>query len=283
MFESVEAIMYKHTVETSLKTIYVEGPSDLIFYNKCFQSIGICNVSICDISTVCTGNLDFKIHNLDPKSNRDKVIVFINETHIKNKLKFPLGIVDSDFDHVIGNSVSSKGLYATDTSCAEAYFWDKKSFIELFDRITKGLFCKNLGNIARALNSIFALRLVNREFCVTMSGNWIDKFEPTTGFKYKEYAKNIIIRDGRAKEIDTAIFCQKIDDVLEAIKETHIAINGHDMVDLLCHLVNKGQNKNIIKDPTILLDFIYSTDCYSSIVANPMFLSLKGQMSTAAK
>ena len=274
MFESVEAIAFKHRAEPSLKTVYVEGPTDIVFYKKCLSVLKLNKVSICDIKTVDTTKLDFETFHLDHKSNRDKVIRFICEIRSKHGLTMPVGVIDADFDHVKGVCHGFEGVYATDFSCAEAYFWEREAFVEFLDRVTKNQFTKHSDIIGNSLNAIFALRLVNLEYKVEMSGTWLDKFSLKGGFLHKDYSRNIIIRSGRAKEINIGNFCDRVDTVIASIERHQIAINGHDMADLLCNIMNLGKKVKSIQDPSLLLDILYSLDCYPDIVKMPMFKAL---------
>lgn len=280
MRENIPTIAYKYKTEPSLKTVYVEGPADLVFYRKCFSALNINTVAICDIATVDTSTLDFKSLDLDPKSNRDKVCAFIYEINSKYGLSVPLGIIDGDFDHVLQKQLHYKGVHVTDASCAEAYFWERPAFVDFFDRITKNQFSKHSNIVGGSLNSLFALRLVNREYCVEMTGNWLDKFSLENSFNYRDYVRNIIIRAERTKEISIDEFCSKIEIVIDKIPSHHVAINGHDMVDLICHLINRFNNKKSITDPSILLQMIYSLECYPEITSMPMFNRLSEELNS---
>lgn len=76
--------------------LVVEGESDERFFNKLLDH------SVCKAISIC-----------DERSNKEEVIRFIDKKN-KDKLKGFLGIVDADFDHILGRTDLPENIIMTD-------------------------------------------------------------------------------------------------------------------------------------------------------------------------
>jgi len=159
MHESTKSILVKHQIKTTLRTIYVEGPTDLVFYRKCLQALNVDNVRIFDISTVDLSDFPYNDHRLDFRQNRDKVRA-LGFCLDRGSLKNVAGVIDADFDILNGEASISPNVYSTDVSCAEAYFWNTSAFIDFLNLVTKGKVADKISILGDALNGIFSVRLV---------------------------------------------------------------------------------------------------------------------------
>lgn len=273
MQESTEAITLKHRVEPSLRTIYVEGPTDQTFYQQCLTKLNILGVHVFDISMADLTSFPFHNYGLDPRENRDKVIALSLLSH-QNGLANLNGIIDADFDHIQYNILRFPNIFRTDGSCAEAYFWDTDGFNRFLSTTTKKKLSGKIGILADALNAMFSIRLVNRKYMIPHI-DWIKYFDITTGFNHSEYIKNFIIRARKSKEIDYREYTQCVNYLISQIHAKHVAINGHDLIDLVIHVINDCNNRKCICDSDVLQSMLYSLDCYDEIVQCEMFKRLQ--------
>lgn len=269
MQESISAVLYKHTVEAIL-SIYVEGPTDLVFFRKCLEKLKIDNICLFDVSIIDFEKFPFAENDLDYRQNRDKVIALgIRAT--TNDLKNLCGIIDADFAHISGECISVRNIFSTDTSCSEAYFWGKAKFIEFISDISRGKLSPHIPIIGKALNSMFAVRLVNRKYKIQILSDWVKYVDVEAGFKHEEYCKNMINRARMARQVKWQDFSLEVETVIKSILNEHVAINGHDMMEILIHYIDLVRNKKCFHDEDCLQTVIYQLECYNEIVSSPLF------------
>lgn len=252
----MEILKKKHTeivalykLETNIKDIYVEGPTDKFFLESYLKnkngSRKIFQVEVIDFSQLD----DAYYEGYDKTLNKIKVAILSKLLCDKAPESETKCIVDKDFDDFI-KSIQNDKLLKTDFSCLESYLFCE----EVLDKFLK-IGINNfpfeatfiLSELALVLKPLFCIRLIRElhfkdKQLVTIDGNLsINKQNGTINFNPVEYLDKFINKNSLTKE--KAQIHQQYDALMKKLNlEIRHYINGHDFLDIFFLYINKIKN-----------------------------------------
>lgn len=254
---SIEETVLLHSLEPTLKSIYVEGSTDKAILDL-FVSINSIECNVYEINSA----VDFSeqvAKDSSLGSNRNKLILFSTILAAESAGENILCVIDRDFDDFLPDFTNNIFLFRSDYSCIEAYILNNHTI----NKILKIGFAnfplsgeRVIQELIKFLPSLFFLRLLRET-------------EPDLKFTTLIKTENIFSagRDGLvAFNLSTYIerFCNKnairdkadylIEKVSQMVNEFNgdirNVIHGHDFVDSFFRYVNIVKNTNQFKEAT---------------------------------
>ncbi|PEW28197.1 DUF4435 domain-containing protein [Bacillus thuringiensis] len=240
--------------------VIVEGMKDYKLYNK-----------FLDVHN------QVEIKQVGGKDNVQQVIQILNEREFNSKV----GIIDSDFSKILNDEVDVENLFLTDFHDSEVMMFEspaleivlsmyvtkeklekflaKREIRELIIKLAKEIGVLKLANYVHSLGLAFKPKNIDNK--PLKYKDFID--DKTLDFKGREqliqtvrnYSFN---RSNSVAEID--VIKEKIDEISNSEYELVQLVNGHDLTNIICHLLKKAlgcnnkslQDYNSIEDALIM-------------------------------
>lgn len=254
----INEVIALYTLESALKDIYVEGPLDRCVYNNYIQSNKL------SVNCLLIDSVDFTevsseyIESLDPKANKDKIILLSRVlSSMKTEAKIAC-VADSDLDKYTIGIETNEFLWRTDFSCLESYYYDGS----ILDRFLTFCFQNMSFNgahivdeLAPVLKFFYALRIarfvIDKSLILPSVSKMVDIDKKKGKVNWdKKHILDVVYKNNKIKDAHVrSVFDSKVNQYLDEVKEADIryTINGHDFVDLLYHFLNCIKNTNNYK------------------------------------
>lgn len=162
---NISEVLQLHSLEPSLKTIYVEGISDKLLLERFLENEEINDIEVYEINTINFTEIycDEKETPTELKRNCKNKVIKLAEMLEKETCKV-MCLIDRDYDFHTSNIKECRYLHYTDYNSIELYCFNSKCITNLFTRtlrwaspIPSQEILKKLGDILRC---IFYMRLV---------------------------------------------------------------------------------------------------------------------------
>src|SRR5437660_239969 len=121
---TIEELAARYELEPTLRDVYVEGSFVVAMVDEALKQAGRHNAAVYEISTVDVPPEVLRKHGL-PDGNKGRVIALCFE--LDGHVTLPnqvTGLVDRDYDAVLGRSYPNRLLLVTDYSCMEMYCFE---------------------------------------------------------------------------------------------------------------------------------------------------------------
>jgi hypothetical protein len=163
---TIEELLARYELEPSLRDVYVEGDSDWRLIRWFLDRKGRTDIQVYKIGSVELSDELFRESGLNPKSNRDAVVLLatrLSECFGSQHLRVRC-VADADFDRHVNQCRENGFLLYTDYTSMEMYLFKESciaKFIEFVAggfRVPMGTFMKNMSSVLREL---YIVRLCN--------------------------------------------------------------------------------------------------------------------------
>lgn len=199
-----------------------------------------------------------------------------------------IGIVDADFDHILGLPIVSPLLLRTDFSCAEMYFFNEVVFEKLFHiAFSKAKIAPRriIQILTPVLNRLFLIRLVDETLKLSCEWPALNTFVKVKGgdllFDEEGFLRQYLGSRGRMKDFPMVQDELKIW-TLRLPADGRFAINGHDLIECLSIYLASFYGKAVDKERLRPVSLSYVFTCCmenKGLRDAPMFLELMRRLS----
>jgi hypothetical protein len=167
------------------KTIFVivEGAFDQDIYTETLRSMGI-------------ESMVYRVEQIDVKlqrGNKERVISAIQADEIRGMVN-AIGIVDTDFDEILGTKIINDQLLYTDFSCAEAYACRLEQLEKFFRRIYgRDADLDDLNDLVDWMRKYFSLLAAKASLDIESHFPNVDKYfdKNSNNFDWQKYQKSL--------------------------------------------------------------------------------------------
>jgi hypothetical protein len=274
----ISELITLYQCEDTLKDIYVEGGLD-----KCIYEWFLHNHLRHDISVYCVDDVDISDelllqYELNPESNRSKVIALSNELAKAPEIGASiLCIADRDNEDYIKSTNLNDHLILTDFHSLESYIINDKC-IRKFISIAMGhipmdsaLFCNQITSIAKQL---FFIRLTNEHLRLGMTY--------VNPFKYIHVQRDSITF-GRDPYINAYLLSNKMGGrktdfistfstlINNAPDDARLCIRGHDFIDIFHFAAKKLKSGRRYEDSLFFSGAFFSSLEDNDLLDYPLF------------
>jgi len=245
MRKTIEELVALHSLEPSLKDIYVEGTRDRELVMWVLDGHHISDIAVYPIDIVDVDADTVKSHGLDVGSNRSRVIALSAE--LAKQLSPECCVVcvaDRDHEDYLPSTVRNPFLEFTDYNATELYLLRHSTIRKLISLVLSG-FPLSPGQltaqIVPILETLYVLRLANQMLTWHMA--WVDfaryvQVDDSITFKSDAFCKAYLVANGKWSR--KATFQKKVEEGRSMLKEDpRFRIRGHDMTQLLYHVAKK--------------------------------------------
>jgi hypothetical protein len=259
--KTIDELIARYTLEPELRDLYVEGPTDKLFFEWFFKQFGCLSVSIFEID--CVDIQDELIERLGLQSrNRDEVIALSIEFErsLQNDVPWLFCVADSDFDFLLGRTHNSRYLLYTDYTSIDLYFWSEDVLEKCFQLGVRRVPCdikKLLANFAEILQEVFLIRAANES--VGWNLHWIDFTRccciknNLVVFDRDEFIRRYLCSNSRQGSTKQFIgVCERLRKI--KVKIFKHRIRGGDFFELVGWYISKqiGRRGNKYRDPEVI-------------------------------
>ncbi len=278
---TIDELAMRYELEPTLRDIYVEGAFDASVVGEVLKQAGCHNAAVYEINVVDIPPEVVVKHYL-PDGNKGRVMTlcFELDPQIANPAQVS-GLVDRDYDRVLGRDYANRLLMFTDYSCIEMYLSNELiigRFCRIFLRRNGQLATQLIRELTPILRDLFLIRATNEHLQL--------------GLQLLDADKQCVIQN-EVLELDRKTFVQRylnktamlhelsrFNETLESFqrtsdgRETRHQINGHDFVRLLAKRLHPiVRNKNIA-DADVIERVLPSFADYGQLREAPMFATL---------
>ena len=278
---TIEELATRYELEPTLRDIYVEGGFDVSVVGEVLTQAGCYDAAVYEINVVDIPPEVLVKHNL-PDGNKGRVMALCFE--LDPQIATPAqvsGLVDRDYDRVVGREYANRLLVFTDYSCMEMYFFDElviARFCRIFVRRNGELATQLIQELTPILRDLFFIRATNE--ALQLGLHWLDA------------DKQCAIQNG-ALELNRKTFVQRylnknamlhelgrFNETLESFqrtsdeRETRHQINGHDFVRLLAKRLHPIVRNKTIADADVIERVLPSFADYGQLREAQMFATL---------
>jgi hypothetical protein len=277
---TIEELATRYELEPALRDVYVEGGFDVAVVCEALLQAGCHNAAVYEISTVNVPTENLSKYSL-PDGNKGRVIALCLEldSHVAHPHQVT-GLVDRDYDTVVGRGYANRLLLFTDYACMEMYFFDEsvlERFCRLFIRKDGGLAAQLLGELIPILQDLFFIRSTNEVLSLGLT--WLDADKQCAVrngvlvLDRQEFVQKYLNKNSKLSELSR--FSTALESVREkASGDARHQINGHDFVRLLAKRLHPiVRNKNIATADVIERVLPGYAD-YNRLKESPMFAVL---------
>lgn len=241
----LEEIFARYKREPLIFDIFVEGVTDIPFYNWILLENGVTNHKCYTIDSI-----DIPVENLVQagiqNSHRGRLIYLAKmlESELSNTKTKVVCIIDRDFDSVLGFNHSGRHILVTDHSSLELYMFNRRT-LGKFMRLVAGIdsdYEKVAPEMLQILKDVFCIRAagiklnlnmqwVSFEDCCNLSGDEVR-------FDRQLFIKKLLEKNGLVAKKDEILSC--IDQLKGiSLKDPLQCIRGHDFISFLAWYLRK--------------------------------------------
>jgi hypothetical protein len=239
-------ILFKLKNHPNIKDIYVEGNSDVNIIRSFFSANNIWDITIFPIETIEVASQIIATYNIENDldifvNNRGRVIglVYFLQKEIVPKNQY-LGVIDRDFDDLLGRNLENENLIYTDYTCFEMYYFNandlNKLIISFFSDTETRPLPRIIDILSPILEKLFLIRYANYSLGLNLEYYDFIRFCSLNGdninFDHEEYIRVYLRNNGHLDRFDS--FIESIDENLIRLNGDHRhKSHGHDFITLL--------------------------------------------------
>jgi uncharacterized protein DUF4435 len=277
---TIAELVTRYELEPDLRDLFVEGTRDYFLFEWFFRHNDVANVVIYSIASV---NVPPELlQQTGSSGNKGRVVALCKELESKlpERAQNALGLVDKDYDHLLGISFSSRFLVTTDFSCLECYTLDPRTLLKFCALyLGKIIEADRLSDLLNIAVESFVLRAAKQ----ALSGNarWIEvinccKFEEgKIGFDRDGFIERLC--NASSGEINQNDIKSKFSELREKTStEVRDNINGHDIVKILAWFVHQIGVSNGIYNELPLQRALMASIEFEQLSVMPLFQRLSG-------
>ncbi|HWM25447.1 MAG TPA: DUF4435 domain-containing protein [Chthoniobacterales bacterium] len=281
----LDEIIARYELNPSLCDVYVEGGTDRGILEAFLEDCGAVDVIVYDIETINIPASTVRGLGLE-NNNRGRVIALSRILYEKFGAKLPVsGIVDADFDIILGIKENCPLVLMTDYTSMEMYFFNSKALKKFIRSV-----CPSLGMTADALlqaitlplKQLFLARLANRVLQWRMKSVPAErscKVKPgkEISFDFNGYLKKYLSKNSRI--CDQTEFLKVIArwEKKCAGLDPRCCIHGHDFVEMVALFCSKLKAASEVKSGDLVSGMLRCGAVPSDLRAEPMFQLLLNQ------
>lgn len=246
---TLEELEVRYRLEPNLVDVYVEGPRDKSLYSWFFDKTGCGTAIVYEVDTVEIDAEIVRSHSLE-HGNRGRVIALTLELdrYFPETLNGVRGVADSDYNFVLGTSVSARHLLYTDYTSPELYMWKQDTLgriLALGFMVPRDNVLPIFESVSKLLQELFIIRAATKRL------GW--------GTKLVEFIRCCTI-DGPRIAFDRATFVErylnayarlgqktKFEEVCDSIRFVHLSdkrtrMSGEDLVEIIVWYLKERYN-----------------------------------------
>lgn len=257
-YRSVSDLLDIYEEEPNIQDLFVEGEYDKVFFEYFFDSNGIHDITIYDISTIkVSKDYSDKLSLSLNQNKKNQVITLAFELFEKMETYHQVKcVVDKDFDEYLLDSLHEwETLLYTDYTSREIYFLNPKTIKKFIKLGLYGLPINEneiIKNLVIILQEIFLIKLVslkNQINCKELPFS-NKKRCPSSNFQI-DFNRNKYIEDYFGVRLSSDKFKELEYEIEEARQKLsndyRNNIRGHDFPDLFSHFLNCNYKKKFNK------------------------------------
>jgi hypothetical protein len=240
---TIEELIARYKLEPSLRDLFVEGTRDYFLVEWFCRYNDFANVVIYSITTVNVPSELLKQHSL--YGNKGRVVALCKELDSKlpKNVQNVLGLIDKDYDYLLGISRSSRFLVATDFSCLECYALNPRTLLKFCTvYLGKTIDLDHLSDLLNVAVQLFVLRAAKQ--ILARSASWIQmtnccKIEKSKiTFDRDEFVERLChASSGRLDQNDIKSKYSELQE--KTSSDVRDSINGHDILRLLAWFAHR--------------------------------------------
>jgi hypothetical protein len=234
---TIDELVTRYELEPGLRDLFVEGTRDYLFLEWFCRHNDFARVVIYSIASVEVPPELLKNKKLSGNKGRIVALCQELESKLPPRAESALGLIDKDYDYLLGISFSSRYLVTTDFSCLECYALNSRTLLKFFAvYLGKTVEMDRLSDLLSVAADLFVLRAA--KYILSKNAPWIEIIK-CCGFKKgkvifnrKEFAKRLCnASSGKLNENDVE---SKFSELRERTSgDVRDSINGHDIVKIL--------------------------------------------------
>ncbi len=276
----------RYDLEPTLRDVYVEGAFDHAIVEEVLRRAGCTRATVYQIDTIDVPADTLRKYGLSD-GNKGRVIALCLE--LEAQMMPPeqvTGLVDRDFDNLLGLTYPCSLLLFTDYSCMEMYFFDlaqMERFCTRFLRKERELASQLLGMLSPVLQDLFFIRATNEDLKLGLT--WLDADDQCVArkdrleFDTETFVQKYLSKGSLLLEKDR--FVTRLDALwARADVEIRRQIHGHDFVRLLAKCLHPVMRNASFSDPDVVERALPAWADYESVRQAPMFEKLIQRVSS---
>jgi hypothetical protein len=278
---TLDELIARYELEPQLRDVYVEGPSDLVFFDWFFHAMGLLDVSIFEIADVEVPLSVIEDHGLT-RGKRSEVIALALE--LQNALSPPRNqatcVADQDYAPVGDYPSTCEILFLTDFTSLELYFFDERVFDKFLSLFIGGFpitASDLLNRLAAVLERIFAIRVANSRL-----GLGLEWLSFTRCCETKEYQIVFDDIDFIRRYLNKGALLSELERFMNTVGAIHGTlgtdrrerIHGHDFISLLCWLIGKTRSSKRGLSDEIVRGALFTSGEVNWLMEYPLFQNL---------
>lgn len=253
--KTIDEIVAKNVLETSIKQIYTEGVSDKNILEWFFGRKKRSDIDVYSIDMIEVPIEVVEKYSLNTRSQRDKVIALAYELdkRLKHDKKGIRCLIDLDFDKHLNKKYSCTFLAYTDYTSMQLYMFNKKIISKFFKLVLGGFSISEdelLRKMTNILQELFGVRLANERLGWGMSWLpfhryiWLNSIT----LDKDKFLQAYLMKNNKCREKD--ILLKEIEKI-EYFEDCRQNIRGKDFIELFCYIVKKKKSKKSIDNVNI--------------------------------
>lgn len=282
---TLDEVCTVHEFEPDLRTVFVEGASDKAFIDWYVWASSIENLAVLSIETVEIDDSLVLKHGLCTGSNRSRVLALAGEIaeRCPDGRMGVLCLVDRDFEDYRPCALPGTYVAFTDCNSIELYAFNA-SCIRKFVTISLGglrIGVEALVPLMTAvLTEIYAIRLANERLSwgmqwIPFAPTYVSVVPPEVTFRKDAFIRAYLQKNNRWAERDT--FTAEVEAAtLVLSRDPSRRIRGHDLAELLAHVIRKTSCPRRYSDSTTLERALLSSVERCDLERMPLFQRLAG-------
>ena len=246
---TVDEVLTAHELYPELRTVYVEGGSDKAFIDWYVWASRIDNLAVLPIDTIDVDDALVQKHGLTAGSNRSRVLALAAEL-AERQPDGEVGllcIADRDFEDYRPCGVCDTYMAFTDYNALELYAFNDgcmRKFVAI------GLGGLRIGtdtlltSLAQILGEVYAIRLANERlgWCMewlSFAPRYVVVEPPSITLRRDQFIRAYLLKNNRWESRKEFAECLQAASA-DLLKDPGRRMRGHDLADLLSHVIRKA-------------------------------------------
>ncbi len=277
---TIEELAARYDLEPTLRDVYVEGAFDARIVEWVLRHAECHLAAVYEIDTVNVPPEVLAKYGLDD-GNKGRVIALCFELQgsVKSSPQVS-GVIDRDYDPLVGRYYTSDLLMQTDFACMEMYFFDAiilKKYCHHILRKDEECATRLMSNLSPILQDLFFIRSANESLQLKLT--WLEPqkkcttSQGTIQLNIPDFIKRYLNKSGKRIE-ETRFVAEVVAMKAKANPDPRHQMNGHDFMQLLSRCVNSlMKNKNFSDEEVV--ERTLATCCdYRELTKQPLFSNL---------
>jgi hypothetical protein len=271
----------RYEIEPTLRDVYVEGQFDAVLVSWLLKKQGCDDAAVYEIDTVDIPPDILKKHGLD-EGQKGRVIALCLELEASAKVPGQVtGVVDRDYDAVLGIQYRCPLLQLTDFSCMEMYAYNERvlqAFFHLYVRKAGYTAAAFMAGVQHVLREAFLMRCTNQKLGCGLT--WLDVEDQcklkrnSVEFNSEEFVRKYLNKSAQLPRL--ADFTKQLVEFRAAIADMDArhCINGHDFVGMLAKYVSRAVKNKSLADPDVVERQLAAHLDYEALAKEPLFQAI---------